>query len=125
MSTEKPADPIAADDAWKGGKLETSDLEKIREITDGFMRSKAEMAQMQAQVDAAREQATKENRPLVAVDLNGPTLRDRFAMAALTGLGTWCPMESVWNERLVAKAEFAYAVADAMLAARKKGAADA
>lgn len=47
-----------------------------------------------------------------------PTLRDRFAMAALTGL--LATEESFWRVNLEAAAGKAYEVADAMLAQQGK-----
>lgn len=52
------------------------------------------------------------------------SLRDAFAIATLTGLGTWMPngygnLNTTDSQK--ARAEFAYAQADAMLAARKTG----
>ncbi len=56
------------------------------------------------------------------------TLRDAFASHALTGIGTWMPsygpVGREWDlsskEALAARAEWAYAQADAMMAARNK-----
>lgn len=54
----------------------------------------------------------------------GMSLRDYFAAHALTGMGTWPPLDhSEWSNRdLVQKmrAEWAYEQADAMIAARKQ-----
>jgi hypothetical protein len=55
----------------------------------------------------------------------GMTLRDWFAGQALTGMGNWCPVDSegyavVGSLVPVKRAEWAYAQADAMLAARSK-----
>lgn len=48
----------------------------------------------------------------------GLSVRDYFAAAALTGLGTWSPSATAMD--LKARADIAYAQADAMLAARAK-----
>lgn len=59
-------------------------------------------------------------------DQEGMSLRDYFAGQALTGMGTWAPLEQAeWSNRdMVQKmrAEWAYEQADAMIAARKAGA---
>ncbi len=48
--------------------------------------------------------------------MTNKTLRDEFAMAALTGLFSWQVMQS-WESMAVS----AYSIADAMLAEREKG----
>ena len=55
------------------------------------------------------------------------SLRDAFAKAAMQGMGTWTPPStsetSVWlwqPDAMKARAEWAYAQADAMLDGRKK-----
>ena len=62
--------------------------------------------------------------------LPGMSLRDHIACQALVGIGTWLPNlpgEAPWfanrEEVLKRRAEWAYAQADAMLVARKGGAA--
>lgn len=58
----------------------------------------------------------------------GMSLRDWLASQALVGLGTWMPVPTYGHpslhspETLKARAEIAYAQADAMIAARKAGA---
>jgi len=47
------------------------------------------------------------------------TLRDEFAMAALAGVGTWCPDKAITETVSKARADYAYRQADAMLEARK------
>lgn len=52
-------------------------------------------------------------------------LRDQFAMAALTGMGTWMPYSSraldlTSADAMKARAEWAYLQADAMLRERDK-----
>jgi hypothetical protein len=53
---------------------------------------------------------------------SGMTLRDYFAGQALVAMGTWAPGNSLSDPEKVrqARAEWAYAQADAMLAARAK-----
>ena len=52
------------------------------------------------------------------LDINKETLRDRFAMAALTGLLSAEPDNEIYDLRVVTLR--AYQVADAMLEARRK-----
>lgn len=54
--------------------------------------------------------------PRNRISCGGMTPRDWFAGQALIGMGTWTPSAKVNN--LPAKAEWAYAMADAMLKAR-------
>lgn len=63
--------------------------------------------------------------PIYTPDMNvskdagpGISVRDYFAAAALTGLGTWSPSATAMD--LKARADIAYAQADAMLAARAR-----
>lgn len=51
----------------------------------------------------------------------GMSLRDWFAGQALVGMGTWCPGNPTGSLRPKTQAGYAYAVADAMLTARKEG----
>lgn len=55
----------------------------------------------------------------------GMTLRDYFAGQALIGIGTWMPggmsLDLTRPNSLRARAEWAYAQADAMIATRKGG----
>lgn len=50
-------------------------------------------------------------------DTEQPTLRDRFAMAAITGV--IAPTQGTWNA--IRAAQSCYQIADAMLLARKDG----
>lgn len=58
---------------------------------------------------------------------SGMSLRDYFAGQALVGIGTWMPVPEVGyphlmsQETLKQRSEWAYAQADAMIAARKGG----
>lgn len=56
---------------------------------------------------------------------SGISLRDHFASQALIGIGTWMPgglsLDLTRPNSLRARAEWAYAQADAMIAARKGG----
>lgn len=58
---------------------------------------------------------------------NGMSLRDYFAGQALVGIGTWMPVPEVGYPHLTSqktlkqRSEWAYAQADAMIAARKGG----
>jgi hypothetical protein len=63
---------------------------------------------------------------------DGMTLRDYFAGQALAGMGPWMPPADHgpfnWDSRedvCALKSRWAYAQADAMLAARQKGTSDA
>lgn len=60
----------------------------------------------------------------------GMSLRDWFAGQALAAMGTWCPDADYgpvnWDDKTFVarlRAEYAYKAADAMIAARKGGAA--
>jgi len=67
------------------------------------------------QIPPTREQELRDNPPLC---VDRETLRDKFAMAALTGLLSAEPDNEVYDLRVVTMR--AYQVADAMLDARKK-----
>jgi hypothetical protein len=56
----------------------------------------------------------------VLLQTNGMSLRDYFAGQALIGTTEWRPSWSADKARTQSIAEYAYAVADAMLAARKE-----
>lgn len=58
---------------------------------------------------------------VIVAKAGGLSIRDWFAGQALVGIGMWCPSNVVGAERPRAVAEYAYAVADAMIAARKDG----
>lgn len=49
-----------------------------------------------------------------------PTLRDQFAMAALTGMMSAANSEGEWTHCISSASELAYRAADAMLEARDK-----
>lgn len=80
--------------------------------------------------DAANSNDHSMNSEIIARIQTGPQtseLRDMFAGQALLSIGTWMPSGNSADltkpENLKARAEWAFAQADAMIAARKGGAA--
>ena len=61
--------------------------------------------------------ATDRNANIEQVVAEKPTLRDQFAMAALTG---YCAYNGYVGQEPEFRARYAYAMADAMLAAREE-----
>lgn len=55
------------------------------------------------------------SQPLTEVE----TLRDRFAMAAVSGFCAQCDATGMWSWQSKDAAAFAYEIADAMMEARK------
>ena len=72
---------------------------------------------------AAKATGRSMNAQIVAqLEASGKTLRDEFAMAALTGmLAHGQGPNTAWHDHLPSAAEWAYEFADAMLVARKGG----